>query len=300
MANDALVIRNAVKRHGKVEAVSGVSLTLKPGERVALLGHNGAGKTTLIRMILGLTRIDGGEISVFGAAPGAARARRWTAYLPEAVAFHKSLTGREQLQLFARLAGEPSDVTSPLLERVGLVEAADRRIGTWSKGMRQRLGLAQVMLGRPKLALLDEPTSGLDPISRHDFYSIVEDLVAEGTAVLISSHALTELEARTDRIAILRKGALVAEDSLQSLRRRARLPVRLVVTTTTENAAQVATQLDGARINCRGVEVSCAAQDKMARLGRIAELGGLVDDVDVIPPSLEDLYRHFATGEATP
>jgi len=115
--------------------------------------------------------------------------------------------------------------------------------------------------------------------------------------VLVSSHALTELEARTDRIAILRKGKLVAEDSLASLRRRAQLPVRLIVSTASENAAQVATELGGARVNCRGVELSCTAHDKMARLGRIAELGGLVDDVDVIPPSLEDLYRHFATGE---
>jgi len=297
MPTNELVIRDVSKWHGKVEAISGVNLTLGSGERVALLGHNGAGKTTLIRMILGLTRIDGGEISVFGAAPGSARARQDTAYLPEAVAFHKSLTGREQLRLFTKLAGEPKAVTDSLLERVGLEDAADRRIGTWSKGMRQRLGLAQVMLGRPKLALLDEPTSGLDPISRTDFYEILDELVAQGTAVLVSSHALTELEARTDRIAILRKGKLVAEDSLASLRRRAQLPVRLIVSTASENAAQVATELGGARVNCRGVELSCTAHDKMARLGRIAELGGLVDDVDVIPPSLEDLYRHFATGE---
>ncbi len=296
MSTDALVIRNAVKRRGKVETVSDLSLTLNAGEIVALLGHNGAGKTTLIRMILGLTRINGGDISVFGAAPGDARARRRTAFLPEAVAFHKSLTGREQLRLFARLAGEPRGVIAPLLDRVGLSEAADRRIGTWSKGMRQRLGLAQVLLGKPRLALLDEPTSGLDPMSRHDFYAIVDELAAGGTAVLISSHALTELEARADRIAILRRGRLVADDSLTSLRRRARLPTRLMVTTASEQSGQVASRLGGAQINCRGVELICDPDGKMAHLGRIAELGGLVDDVDVIPPSLEDLYRHFATG----
>ncbi len=299
MSTDALIIRDAVKRQGKVETVRGVSLTLRPGERLALLGHNGAGKTTLIRMILGLTSIDGGEVSVFGAQPGDARARRWTAYLPEAVAFHKSLTGREQLRLFARLSGEPGSVIDPLLERVGLTEAAGRRIGTWSKGMRQRLGLAQVLLGRPRLALLDEPTSGLDPISRHEFYRIVDDLVAEGTAVLVSSHALTELEARTDRIAILRKGALVAKDSLANLRNRARLPIRLHVTTAEGQSAHVADKLGGTQINCRGVELSCDADAKMTHLGQIAALGGLIDDVDVIPPSLEDLYRHFASGEDT-
>ncbi len=299
MSTDALILRDAVKRQGKVETVRGVSLTLRPGERLALLGHNGAGKTTLIRMILGLTSLDGGEISVFGAHPGDARARRWTAYLPEAVAFHKSLTGREQLRLFARLAGEPRAVIDPLLDRVGLTEAADRRIGTWSKGMRQRLGLAQVLLGKPRLALLDEPTSGLDPISRHEFYRIVDDLVAEGTAVLVSSHALTELEARTDRIAILRKGELVAKDSLSNLRNRARLPIRLQVTTAEGQSAHIAEKLGGTQVNCRGVELRCDADAKMTHLGRIAELGGLIDDVDVIPPSLEDLYRHFATGEDT-
>ena len=297
MSTDTLVIRNAVKRQGKVTTVSDVSLTLNRGEIIALLGHNGAGKTTLIRMILGLTRIDGGEISVFGASPGDARARRWTAYLPEAVAFHKSLTGREQLRLFAKLAGEPRQVVDPLLERVGLTEAAGRRIGTWSKGMRQRLGLAQVLLGKPRLALLDEPTSGLDPISRHDFYGIVDDLRADGTSVLISSHALTELEARTDRIAILRKGRLVADDSLANLRHRARLPIRMVVTAAAEHSTDVAARLGGARVNCRGVELHCDAAGKMAHLSRIAELGGMIDDVDVIPPSLEDLYRHYATAE---
>lgn len=297
MSNDALIIQNAVKRQGKVETVSNISMTLDPGEIVALLGHNGAGKTTLIRMILGLARIDGGEISVFGSTPGGARARRWTAYLPEAVAFHKSLTGREQLRLFARLSGEPGGVIGPLLDRVGLTEEADRRIGTWSKGMRQRLGLAQVLLGKPRLALLDEPTSGLDPISRHDFYAIVDDLVTDGTSVLISSHALTELEARTDRIAILRKGKLVADDSLTNLRSRARLPTRLVVTAATEHSRQIATRLGGAQVNCRGVELHCHADGKMAYLRRIAELAGMIDDVDVIPPSLEDLYRHYAAAE---
>jgi len=297
MSTDALLIRDAVKRQRDVETVSGVNLTLKPGERVALLGHNGAGKTTLIRMILGLTRIDGGSISVFGATPGDASARCWTAYLPEAVAFHKSLTGREQLGLFAKLAGEARTAADTLLERVGLSEAADRRIGTWSKGMRQRLGLAQVLLGRPRLALLDEPTSGLDPISRYDFYSIVDDLVAEGAAVLVSSHALTELEARTDRIAILRKGRLVTEDSLAGLRDRARLPIRLIVTTIDGESDQVATRLGGAQVNCRGVELSCDAGEKMRQLAQITELGGLIEDVDVVPPTLEDLYRHFATGE---
>ena len=296
MAAEAIDVRDADKFQGKRQTLAGVSLSVAPGERVALLGHNGAGKTTLIRMILGLTGISGGTISVDGAQPGSAHARAVSAYLPESVAFHKSLTGREQLTLFARLAGEPSTVVAPLLERVGLSDAADRRIGTWSKGMRQRLGLAQVLIGRPGVALLDEPTSGLDPISRRDFYGIVDEMAEMGTAVLVSSHALTELEARTDRIAILREGRLVAYDSLADLRGKARLPIRLRVTTPGEDAGSIAERLGGQRVNGHGVELTCTQDEKMRHLGAITALGELVNDVEVFPPSLEDLYRHFATG----
>ena len=259
-----------------------------------MLGHNGAGKTTLIRMILGLSRIDGGSVSVFGAAPGSAPARAASAYLPEAVSFHRALTGREQLRMFARLANAPGKLVAPLLERVGLAEAADRRIGGWSKGMRQRLGLAQVLLGRPKIALLDEPTSGLDPISRHEFYAILDDLVSQGSAVLVASHALTELEARTDRIAILNMGHLVAQGSLATLRRRAGLPIRFRVTAATDTADDLSQRLGGQRRNGSGIELSCAPGDKMKKLAQITALGSAVDDVEVLPPSLEDLYRHYA------
>lgn len=297
MRDDILSVENVVKRYGSRATLAGVSLSVAPGERIALLGHNGAGKTTLIRLILGLTRLDGGRISIFGSAPGAAAARRLSAYLPEAVAFHKALTGREQLTLFSRLAGEPVRLVDPLLERVGLTDAARRPIGTWSKGMRQRLGLAQALIGRPRLALLDEPTSGLDPISRHEFYAIVDEMADNGTAVLISSHALTELEARTDRIAILRDGKLVAYDSLAGLHAKAGLPIRLRVVAHDDGASQIADTLGGRRINGQSVELLCPAHEKMGHLSRITALGGLVTDVDVTPPSLEDLYRHYSSGE---
>lgn len=282
-----------VKRFGKVEALSDVSLAVAPGERVALLGHNGAGKSTLIKMILGLLRPSAGEIRVAGAAPGSPAARLATAYLPEQVAFHKALTGREQLALFARLAGEPAKVVDPLLERVGLGPAARRRIGTYSKGMRQRLGLAQTLLGRRSVALLDEPTSGLDPISRHELYAVIDEMAANGTAILIASHALTELEARTDRIAILRQGRLVADDTLPRLAQRAALPIRIRLTAEEGAADHVQATLGGERINGASVLLHCAAEDKMEQLTRISAMGRAVRDVDMSPPSLEDLYRHY-------
>ena len=291
---DVLSIRNASKLRGRQLTLDDVSLTLAPGERVALLGHNGAGKSTLMKLILGLTPLSGGEISVAGAAPGSAAARLATAFLPEAVSFHKSLTGRDQLSLFARLAGVGTAPVAGLLERVGLSDAAERRIGTYSKGMRQRLGLAQVLLGKPAVALLDEPTSGLDPISRLELYAIIDELGAQGTAVLVASHALTDVEARTDRIAILRKGRLVANDTLAALSTRAGLPTRLRIRTRPDQADRIAADTGGRRINGASVELTCAPDGKMAAIRRFAAMTDAVEDIEMTPPRLEDLYRYYA------
>ncbi|MGX9352365.1 ABC transporter ATP-binding protein [Shimia sp. W99] len=291
-SDPVLSIRGLNKFRGKVQVLHGVDLDLFAGERVALLGHNGAGKSTLIKAVLGLIKAEGGEISICGSKPGSAKARAATAFLPEAVSFHPAVTGREQLTLFARLAGVKANIAA-LLERVGLGEALDRRIGTYSKGMRQRLGLAQVLLGKPKLALLDEPTSGLDPISRQDLYAIIDELAAQGTAVLIASHALTEVEARTDRIAIMRKGVLVANDSLQGLSAQAGLPTRVRIRAS-EDAAAIAARTGGRRINGASVEIEIQAADKMATLREIAAMGDAVADLEITPPRLEDLYRHYA------
>lgn len=290
--NDILKIQDLCKARGKASVLSDVSLSIKAGERVALLGHNGAGKSTLIKVVLGLTRMDGGQVHVAGHAPGSRAARGDTAFLPEAVSFHPALTGREQLTVFARLAGQKADVAG-LLDRVGLSDALDRRIGTYSKGMRQRLGLAQVLLGKPKLALLDEPTSGLDPLSRQDLYAIIDALAADGCAVLIASHALTEVEARTDRIAILRKGRLVANDTLAGLSEMAGLRTRLQVRAR-HDADALAAHTGGRRINGASVEIEISAASKMEMLRKIAAMGDAVVDVDITPPRLEDLYRHYA------
>jgi Cu-processing system ATP-binding protein len=291
---EVLSIDGIGKRYGRHAALDGVSMTAEAGERIALLGHNGAGKSTLMKLALGLGLPTSGSISILGVAPGTATARAVTAYLPESVSFHKALTGREQLQLFARLAGAAGKDVTDLLSRVGLKEAADRRIGTWSKGMRQRLGLAQVLLGRPKLALLDEPASGLDPISRVELYGIIDDMAAQGTTVLIASHALTEVEARTDRIAILNKGQLIANDSLHNLRRDAGLPIRITVTTDGDAAKDLAARLGGTRINGASVELACDPENKVATLSQITGSGNIISDIELHEPSLEDIYRHYS------
>ncbi len=297
MTNANLDVQAVTKRFSSHTAVNRVSFSLAPGERVALLGHNGAGKTTLFKMILGFLNRDAGEISVLDHQPGSSDARSGTAYLPESVAFPTALTGREVLSYYARLKGEKPKSVMHLLDRVGLADAAKRRVGTYSKGMRQRLGLAQALIGHPRLVLLDEPTTGLDPISRQNIYELIGEIADQGATVLLSSHALTELEARTDRILILSKGILVADDQLSNLRAQAGLPIRLKIWTRPGAAEEVADHLgniDPSRMNGRSLELDCGMDEKVSKLSAISALGHLVEDVDVHAPSLDDVYKHFS------
>ena len=293
-----LKISALTKTFQGVKALSDVTFAVAPGERVALLGHNGAGKSTMMKIILGLIPATGGQVTICDAAPGSPAARRAVAYLPENAAFHPALTGEEQIRHYLCLRGENPDLAMGLLEKVGLAHAARRRIGTYSKGMRQRVGLAQALIGHPRLLVLDEPTSGLDPVSRREFYALLDDLAAQGASILLSSHALTEVEARTDRIVILSKGRLVAEGSLADLRRRADLPVTLHVTARNGYAPDIARQLPGAILVDGALHLTCPQSAKLETLGRIAGLGDKVADLEVLPPSLEDLYSHFSQGGA--
>lgn len=287
-----LTTSHLTKAFGGVKALSDVSLAVEPGERVALLGHNGAGKSTLMKVILGLIAPDGGDITVCGAAPGKARSK--VAYLPENAAFHSALTGLEQITYYMRLRGEATSGAMDLLDRVGLGHAAKRRIGTYSKGMRQRVGLAQALIGHPRLLVLDEPTSGLDPVSRRDFYELLDGLAADGASILLSSHALTEVEARTDRLLILSGGRMVAEGSLPELRREAALPVSMQITALNGYDTDIMAALpDAIRLN-GGLHLNCTQEDKLATLARISAMQEKVADLEVIPPSLEDIYSHFS------
>jgi Cu-processing system ATP-binding protein len=160
--------------------------------------------------------------------------------------------------------------------------------------MRQRLGLAQAIVGNPSLMLLDEPTSGLDPISRQRFYSLIGEIAGKGTAVLLSSHGLSELELKTDRVAILRKGELVANGSLAELQRSANLPIRIRVRSNSDDVDSVHRRFGGERVNGESVEFDCARPDKMERLSAISQLGKAVSDVDISSPSLDEVYRYYS------
>ncbi len=294
MTGPLLHVDAVSKSFRSVRALENVCLSVNPGERLALLGHNGAGKTTLFRLILGFTGLSAGKIAIDGERPGSGKARRSVAYLPENVTFPKLLTGREILKFYLRLKDCPADQVAGLLDRVGLTDAADRYVGTYSKGMRQRLGLAQALAGAPRLMLLDEPTSGLDPLSRQQFYGLVDEVAATGSSVLLSSHGLSELEARTDRVVILNRGKIVADAPLDELQAKSNAPLRIRVKTRADSIEQVSAELGGKRINGQSVELECPVPEKMARLAAISSLGSLVTDFDVTQPSLDDVYRHYS------
>ncbi|MDQ2104802.1 ABC transporter ATP-binding protein [Azospirillum isscasi] len=286
--SDAPTIRveGVSKRYGETFAVREVDLDLAPGECVAMVGHNGAGKSSLIKLMLGLTTPTAGSVRVLGGDPASAAAshiRQQVGFLPESVAFHPSMTGRETLDFYARLKRVPRDGNDALFERVGLEPAAvKRRVGTYSKGMRQRLALAQALLGGPKVLFLDEPTTGLDPALRQSFYEIVRDLRDAGTTVLLCSHALTELEGQADRVVVMNRGRKVADGSLATLRGLAQLPVRIRLT------------LPSGEV----VETACANDDKVATLRQIACEGPEIADIEVVQPSLDEMYAHFLRREA--
>lgn len=292
-------ITDVTKEYGRIKAVRGASFELGQGELVALIGHNGAGKTTLMKLMLGLIRPTGGSIEVLGDNPAAGEftGRRQLGYLPENVSFDAALTGCETQAFYARLKREPVAKALELLDMVGLGAASRRRIGTYSKGMRQRLGLAQALIGHPKVLLLDEPTSGLDPELRQIFYDLIERLAAQGATVLLSSHALTELEERAGRVIIMNRGVKVADGSIDRLRNIARLPTKLRLKVATIAPDEVPSWLPAGapcrRLNGHVIEIDAAPERKLELLHRATASGTSVEDIDVLPPTLDELYAHF-------
>ncbi|MCR6736800.1 MAG: ABC transporter ATP-binding protein [Afipia sp.] len=289
-------VNSVEKSYGAVKALRNVSFALRPGRLSALVGHNGAGKTTLIKLMLGLIHPNQGEISVLGQNPAAGEfsARRQLGYLPENVAFNSALTGRETLAFYARLKQVELASAWPLLDRVGLMDAADRRVGTYSKGMRQRLGLAQALLGRPRVLLLDEPTTGLDPALRQTFYEILHELREDGATVLISSHALNELEDRAEHVLIMNRGILVAQGTLAELRSISQLPIRMSLDLAPGVEGAALAWMTGEWLATPKGRVMLVRDDarKMALL-REAAADPRVQNIEIAAPSLDDLYAHF-------
>lgn len=302
----AIQLTSVTKNYDKTPVVNAINLQINSGESFILIGHNGAGKTTLMKLMLGLTKPSAGQLTVLGEDP-CSRAfsakRRSLGYLPESVSFYHHMTGLELLSYYARLKGLPNTEVKQRLEQVGLLEAAGKRLNTYSKGMRQRLGLAQAILGTPELLFLDEPTTGLDPSLRRDFYQIIGDLRSSGTTVVISSHSLNEIEEQADRIALIKDGKLVACGSLDELSKQVGLPVRTRLSIAANQADNITGQLEShfqiTKIDEHTLELVCPVNQKMAVLRHIADLGDGVLDISMSAPRLGEIYLHYMHTDKT-
>ena len=231
-ASPAVHAMDLRKRYRRTVALAGLSMTVQRGEVFGFLGPNGAGKTTAVKILLGLIRPTGGDAMVLGAPAGDRETRRQIGYLPELFRFQAWLTAREVLILHARLLRLPRPRWAPAaaeaLTAAGLDGRGDDKVGTFSKGMQQRLGLGVALLGEPALVILDEPTSALDPVGRHQVRLIIRDLRERGTAVFLNTHLLAEAEQVCDRVTVISKGRALATGPPDELR-RARPVVRFRV-----------------------------------------------------------------------
>jgi ABC-2 type transport system ATP-binding protein len=293
-------VRGLVKRYGSAAAVDRVDLTVEPGDIYGYLGPNGAGKTTTLRMLLGLIRRDGGDVSLFGRDPAQGiDALEHVGGFVESPTFYPYLTGRENLQLLGALdGGADRQRIEGVLEQVDLRERARDRVGTYSLGMRQRLGIAAALLREPRLLILDEPANGLDPAGMRDMRTLISGLPERGVTVLYSSHLLAEVEEVCNRVAIVNDGRIAFEGKLEEL--RASFGVSYRLQTTDDAAARRAAVELGVVVQGAGAALSLeASRDAIDRLTiELGRRGIAIRQLTQEQRSLEDLF--FQVTEDAP
>jgi ABC-2 type transport system ATP-binding protein len=262
------------KRFGRTVALAGLTMTVPRGEVFGFLGPNGAGKTTSVKLLLGLLKPTSGEGWLLGRPIGDLETRRHIGYLPELFRYQAWLSAREVLALHCELAPLPrsswTDEIRTVLDTVGLTDRAGDRVGTFSKGMQQRLGLAAALLGEPELVFLDEPTSALDPVGRHDVREIIRGLASRGTAIFLNSHLLTEVEQVCDRVAVVDHGRVIASGTMDEL-------------------------LGGSAVQLRVTGLSQADKNKLAGFGHIDDEGEMLTFTNLKPDRVPELVSEIVS-----
>jgi ABC-2 type transport system ATP-binding protein len=292
------------KEFGSKTAVASLTLAVSRGEVFGFLGPNGAGKTTSIKMLLALVSPTAGSATVMGLPLGNAAARSKIGFLPEHFRFHDWLTGREFLQFHGQLYRMPAKQLSirieELLNRVDLLDAAERKLREYSKGMLQRIGLAQALLNNPELVFLDEPTSGLDPLGRLLVRDLIDELRQQGTAVFLNSHLLSEVEITCDRVAFVKKGEVVRELNLKQEAPALGVELKLGITPkgTLEGLTRFGTNL-ALQNGCVKLQVS--GEEVLPEITRwLVGKGVNVYQISVVRKSLESVFLEVMGGEERP
>ncbi|MCX7314950.1 MAG: ABC transporter ATP-binding protein [Alphaproteobacteria bacterium] len=309
MSDIVIEAQGLTKRYGKATAVNGVSFTVRAGEIFGLLGPNGAGKTTTILMMLGLTEVSGGTVRVLGRDPvrEPLQVKRHVGYLPDAVGFYDYMTAMDNLRYTAALVGfEGKEIDKRVggaLERVGLAPVANKRVATFSRGMRQRLGLAEILMKDAQIAILDEPTSGLDPQATNELLEMIRSLKRDGVAVLISSHLLERVQSVCDRVALFQSGNIALLGTVPELAKQVLGGgYNVEVEADGEGLAEKFSEMAGVR----AVDQSgpsryrlLAERDIRAEAAAVVvNAGGQLRQLAVEVPSLDTIYNHYFQQQA--
>ncbi|RME90147.1 MAG: ABC transporter ATP-binding protein [Anaerolineae bacterium] len=306
MSETVIETRNLTKKYGDFVAVDNLNLRIQKGEVFGLLGPNGAGKTTTLLMLLGLSEPTAGEVRVLGLDPArqplSVKAR--VGYLPDQIGFYDDLTARENLIYIAKLNGIPRHEipgrVDDVLARVGLSDVADHRVRTFSRGMRQRLGLADVLIKRPQLIIMDEPTQGLDPELAQQFLRMIRDLKEEEITILISSHLLDQVQAVCDRVGLFHRGRMVLEGTVPELGRKVlggAYRIRLRARGKEDAILEALQSLPGAVRAQRAAsdlyEIEAESDVRSEAAAAVVKAGGKLFALDIEAQNLNDIYARY-------
>ncbi|MFH1102030.1 MAG: ATP-binding cassette domain-containing protein [Methanobacteriota archaeon] len=296
----AIEVRNLTKNYNGFKAVNDVSFTVKKGEVFGFLGPNGAGKTTTIKAILDLIHVNTGEVMIHGinVRTNGKKAKEYVGYLPEKIGFYSGLTAMQNLLFYAEMKQVKKEECSALLAEMTLGDVSNKKVSTFSKGMLQRLALARAMLGNPPLFIFDEPTEGLDARGVILVREKIRRLKNQGSTVFVSSHILSEIQAVCDRVGIINKGLLVAEDTISGLSQRLNLKPRITMTlekmsNSVVEAVKNVVGDDAVKIQDRQIDVVCDSQMKVKVILAIASAGGNILNFQTREPTLEEVFMRF-------
>jgi ABC-2 type transport system ATP-binding protein len=304
MSETVIEATDLTKRYGRVTVVDSVSFTISRGEIFGLLGPNGAGKTTTILMLLGLTDISAGRARVLGHDPEREplAVKRRVGYLPDQVGFYDHLSAIDNLHYTGRLIGIPAaereERIAAALARVDLVEVANKKVGTYSRGMRQRLGLAEILMKKAEIAILDEPTSGLDPQATVEFLAMIRALKHDGVAVLLSSHLLDRVQSVCDRVALFNRGRIALIGTVPDLGRQV-LGGGFHVELEAEGAgvAQALAKVPGVRsveeVDGHRLRLLAERDVRAEAAAAVVAVGGRLLRLSIAEPSLEAIYTRY-------
>jgi ABC-2 type transport system ATP-binding protein len=300
LTQTAIEVNGLTKSYNHFTAVNNISFNVEKGEIFGFLGPNGAGKTTTIKAMLDLIHADAGTIKINGIAikTHSKEAKKYVGYMPEKVAFYDNLTALQNLSFYAEITHTTKDECINLIEEFGLGDTGKKRVGKFSKGMIQRLGMARAILGNPPILILDEPSGGLDPRGVVLIRDKILEMKKKGITIFVSSHILSEIQEICDRVGIINKGVLVAQDSVEGLSKKLNLKPQITVTVdkmspTIENTVKQLPGVDVVKVQGNTIEIVCDGAVKAKVILAISTAGATIQNLQTKEPSLEEVFMRY-------